>query len=469
MINVVYNEILVYDVDGRKLFPNSNLISYDVHPWHTMGPCGIEVIKNKHNIDFPYTIKQTDSHELISDLNTFNCHDFIELLDNNENDFRTRLLDEVYETKEHFIYPFVLYNNDLFSKYDTIELPEKLIELVKKKLGRICFYQPTEGFYGQSWNDFIWVSNLSKKYGFDKEDIIVVTPNMKANEQKYELIEREMFIDNFTIFEYSYFQHNLWFTPCRALNKGCISFLRQEFEKCLLNNKENKKTHHFLSFNRITKLHRVAIFAELMTNKDLIDKSIVTLAATEDGHINRFYSMIDSGLVESYKHSKERLLKFYQNYDSRKSYTYDFDDLYNNKASNLNVDAHKTTFVNVVTESLIHFNSVFFSEKTFKPMTCAQPFIILGNPHSIRKLKEYGFMTFDRWWDESYDDEFDFAIRLEKIVDVLKEIASWDMDKCYQVTQEMEEVFVNNFNVMVSDVEVRKLINLLRGKPKRLI
>ena len=206
-----------------------------------------------------------------------------------------------------------------------------------------------------------------------------------------------------------------------------------------------------------------------MTNKDLIDKSIVTLAGTEEGYINRFYNMIDGGLAESYKHSKERLLKFYQNYDSRKSYTYDCDDLYNNKASNLNVDAHKTTFVNIVTESLIHFNSVFFSEKTFKPMACAQPFIMLGNPHSIRKLKEYGFMTFDRWWDESYDDEFDFAIRLGKIVDVLKEIASWDMDKCYQVTQEMEEVFVNNFNVMVSDVEVRKLINLLRAKPKRLI
>jgi len=78
-------------------------------------------------------------------------------------------------------------------------------------------------------------------------------------------------------------------------------------------------------------------------------------------------------------------------------------------------------------------------------------------------------MTFDKWWDESYDDEFDFAIRLEKIVDVLKEISSWDMDKCYQVTQEMEEVFVNNFNVMVSDVEVRKLINLLRSGPKKLI
>jgi len=52
---------------------------------------------------------------------------------------------------------------------------------------------------------------------------------------------------------------------------------------------------------------------------------------------------------------------------------------------------------------------------------------------------------------------------------VLEEIASWDLEKCYQITQEMEEVLINNFNVMVSNKEVVKLIQQLESKPIRLI
>ncbi len=469
MINVAYNEILVYTTDGRKLFPNSNIINYDVHPWHTVDLRTIESIKEKYGIQYPYVLQPTDSQELRSELNRFNSQDFIELLDNNKNHFKMCTLSEVYDSGENFIYPIILYNNDLFIKYTTIDLPEKLVSSVKNKKAKICFYQPTEGFYGQNNNDIIWMHKFSKKYGFEKNDIIVIVSNMMSNDYKTNLITDGIIEDNFTIFPYNYFQHNLWFTNCKILNDNCVQTMREKFNQSLLSNKESKKLHHFLCFNRVTKLHRVAIFAELMSNEHLIGKSITTLGGSQNGNKEQFFTMILQGLSDSYEHSKVRLLNYYQNYDSTKHYVYDCDDLENNKADNLNLAAHTNTFVNIITESLIDNRSVFYSEKTFKPMACAQPFILFGNPYSLKKLKEYGFMTFDRWWDESYDNETDFAIRLAKIVSVLKEIASWDMDKCYQVTQEMEEVLINNFNVMVSNKEVIKLIELLNSIPKRLI
>jgi hypothetical protein len=461
MIKIAYNEILVYTADGKKLFPNSNLIDYDIHPWHTVDIQTIEEIKKDFNIEFPYTLKPEDSNELRGALNRFNCQDFIELLDNHNSDFSTYTLDEVCENEDYFIYPIVLYNNDLFIKYETIEFPTKLVEAVKNKKAKICFYQPTEGFFGQRNEDIIWLYNLSKRYGFNKEDVIIITSNMISNEFKTNLINDGIIEDNFIIFQYNYFQHNLWFTHCKILDNSCVEDMRKKFNECLLLNETNKKTNHFLCFNRVNKLHRITIFSELMTNEKLVNKSITTLGATENGDPNQFHVMIQMGLADSYKHNKQRLLNFYQTYDSTKHFIYDHDDLENNKADDINEGAHTSTFLNIITESLIDPRSVFFSEKTFKPIAMAQPFVIYGNPFSLKKLKEYGFKTFDRWWDESYDNETDFAIRSEKIINTLMDIASWDYDKCYQVTQEMRETLIHNFEMMVSNVELQKLIQLL--------
>jgi hypothetical protein len=100
-----------------------------------------------------------------------------------------------------------------------------------------------------------------------------------------------------------------------------------------------------------------------------------------------------------------------------------------------------------------------------------QPFILFGNPYSLKKLKEIGYQTFDKWWDESYDLETDFTRRLEKIVDVMIEIASWDSHKLYEVTNEMEDVLFHNFNVLMSDsdiISLYKTLNTGHKKTKKL-
>jgi hypothetical protein len=91
-----------------------------------------------------------------------------------------------------------------------------------------------------------------------------------------------------------------------------------------------------------------------------------------------------------------------------------------------------------------------------------QPFILFGNPHSLKKLKEYGFKTFDRWWDESYDDETDLDVRLAKITRVLEEIASWDFDKCQKIQIQMEKTLIHNFKKVLGIEELIKLYTTLQ-------
>ena len=44
----------------------------------------------------------------------------------------------------------------------------------------------------------------------------------------------------------------------------------------------------------------------------------------------------------------------------------------------------------------------------------------------------------------------------------MEEISTWDKEKMYKITKEMESVFVNNFNVMVNTNEIYETYKKLR-------
>jgi hypothetical protein len=81
------------------------------------------------------------------------------------------------------------------------------------------------------------------------------------------------------------------------------------------------------------------------------------------------------------------------------------------------------TWVSLVVESTFfeHEHSVFISEKTFKPIACMQPFIIVGSKHSLKYLRKLGYKTFDGFIDESYDECND-EDRFISIMNSLKQI-----------------------------------------------
>ena len=456
-INVAYSEILVYDTDGSILYPNSNIANYDVHPWYT---AKFDELENEYSIKLPYTLKNNDPLSHIFGYK-FNYILFQNLLNNEfKNVFTSSKLDDVYNSNDYFIYPIVILTNDLFNRYETIDIDDRVIQRANEGKCKICFIQSMEGFFGQSDLEFIWLNNLAIKYNLDKSSLIVITSNLKALDNYNELLKRNTINDTFTVIPHSYFQHNLWFHKSENNN---LESAHDVFKDCLEKNKTLDKEKHFLCFNRVPKPHRICIFGELKANPKLKNKSISTLGASNNHHsFDYFYETVNSYIDSNYKHSKDILLKFYERHNSKKHYTYDEWDLHNNKARIINIPAHKKTFVNIVTESLTNSESIFFSEKTFKPIYCAQPFILFGNPHSLRKLKEMGFQTFDKWWDESYDDEFDFTRRLEKIVDVMEEISEWSLEKCKEVTLEMDSVLIHNFETMISDKNLDRLYDKLR-------
>ena len=89
--------------------------------------------------------------------------------------------------------------------------------------------------------------------------------------------------------------------------------------------------------------------------------------------------------------------------------------------------------------------SIFMSEKTFHRMAVLHPFILVGHPYSLKKLKELGFKTFSHWIDESYDEEKDANIRMYKIFNEIDKLCSKSLDELHEMYIEMWPTLKHNY------------------------
>jgi hypothetical protein len=133
------------------------------------------------------------------------------------------------------------------------------------------------------------------------------------------------------------------------------------------------------------------------------------------------------------------------------------------------VDKLMESFVYVVTETCFWENKKHLTEKIFKPIVAKQPFLLLGCTNNLKYLREYGFKTFDSWWDESYDEIEDPIQRLNAVVSIIENLCNLDIDTLENMLKEMEETLSHNFNLFYSTNFVDNAWNELQSKLKELV
>lgn len=115
---------------------------------------------------------------------------------------------------------------------------------------------------------------------------------------------------------------------------------------------------------------------------------------------------------------------------------------------------HKTLFqiVNETYQSNFNGTSLFYSEKTFRPMICMQPFVVYGQPGCNRYLKELGYQTYDDYFDLSFDDEPNDTLRYKLLLHVVstlcKKLQNMSREEQIKWRFQREEILLHNFQVM---------------------
>lgn len=107
---------------------------------------------------------------------------------------------------------------------------------------------------------------------------------------------------------------------------------------------------------------------------------------------------------------------------------------------------YQSAFLHVITETVYHYPHNAYGEKTFKPISCFRPFVVLNVPGALRDLHDLGYKTFSDWWDESYDLIQDPTQRLLAVIDIVEWVCQLDIGRVKAMLEEMTPILQHNYH-----------------------
>lgn len=366
---------------------------------------------------------------------------------------------QLIEEKKSFYVPIPILNDHLGTvNIDLVSLPNDLVDYIHKGKAKVIIYQDSEGFLYKD-SDIEWLNTFASKHNIKKDSLIVESAN-----QKFKTIckdyERKYLIENkFTILPSTDFEDRPWFTKSPKNYPFELTHHYKTFFDYL-----DRKVHYahnkkMMAVARRYSGERAAIFHKVQTTPLLKE---TTYSSLHNPYGNKKEDCIRYVEMLNLKNQRQVTNWLSKNFDFENGHSCDFTDHKENWASEINPHIHYDTLVNVVIEThQSPSKEIFFSEKTYRPFYTAQPFIIFGNPGSLKVLKEMGYKTFDKFWDESYDDDLPISERLEKLYSTMTYIAETPMEELNRLMEYFEPILRHNFNVLISSDRILSKQRLL--------
>tara|TARA_B110000858_G_scaffold190067_1_gene237545 strand:+ start:7121 stop:8632 length:1512 start_codon:yes stop_codon:yes gene_type:complete len=338
-------------------------------------------------------------------------------------------------------------------------IPEDMLNALHSNKCTLLFDQIREGHYHHS-TCVEFMQSFAEKFKLNATNLMLFSGNSNAEALSYTYASSKGIKLLFTPVNTYHFEDTFWFTKnSDKYHSNQRNAHYTYFNNMLQYKLEKEPEKHFLCLNRRLDVHRMAMFSEFKINKTLKDKGLISLGNCYDVSDNEIQYWIKN--VFDTTHNYEDRKVFFEQYDFSKNYVLDKEDFYENFATSLPTDLHKRTFAPVVTETLKGNNEIFFSEKTYRPIYCAQPFFILGNRGQIGRLRELGYKTFGKWWDESYDEQPTWQTRFTALSKTLEEVAHLTPSDLHTIQKEMEETLIHNFNLLMSKTRYRRVMGIL--------
>jgi hypothetical protein len=105
----------------------------------------------------------------------------------------------------------------------------------------------------------------------------------------------------------------------------------------------------------------------------------------------------------------------------------------------------------------------FITEKTFKAILTKRPFVVFGAPGTLKAIQDLGFVTFDGWINERYDNMTTIADRIDCVLKQIEEFCYMSTDQLQQTADEMQDISEYNFNHYIETFGKTNLSNFLNN------
>lgn len=221
----------------------------------------------------------------------------------------------------------------------------------------------------------------------------------------------------------------------------------------------------FLMWNRRFRRNRVEL-ALLLEKYNLVDRSFVSFNAVDlERPTTTFENAIDMNNLLNRQPSLELTEEIVQRFKNRLPLVLDGETDINKMCEDVNRDTkdyYKDSLISLVTETNWELPEVTLTEKSFKPIKEKHPFIIAGVAGSLKALKKMGFMTFDEFWSEEYDEIQCPILRMREIGRVIEKIGNWSARDILDFKRKVKPIIDHNFKQMLkssSEVCVNEILD----------
>jgi len=243
---------------------------------------------------------------------------------------------------------------------------------------------------------------------------------------------------------------------CQQLASDILSFPRMTtlgYESDIVRESDLDKTvlrpKKFLCFNRTLRAHRYAL-AYMAVKMNLLENSIFSFLNMYDN------TEVDSVLYDLESFEFEDANDFAKTVFDLVPYELDTQHLSADERRGFNSANNKQswftdTYIHITSETrFIEGETPFVSEKTWKPISNLQPFIMVGNPGTLKYIKELGFKTFSPFIDESYDEMADYKVRMRHIYSEIERLNNMSIKEIHDWYYSIKDVLLHNQQLLIS-------------------
>ena len=203
----------------------------------------------------------------------------------------------------------------------------------------------------------------------------------------------------------------------------CDKYFRYEVEYEKYFKYHHKRNKHFMSLNRAERRHRTDLVDFLIDTK-LIEKGFVSYSPKE--------LYLDTNFVDV-EHLESESHDLMEDISGEKYY--------------------RDSYFNIVTETHFYENSLFLSEKIYKPIIYKQPFLVYSSPFTMKHLRTIGYKTFSSIIDESYDLEVDNNKRRKMIEFEIERLCNLPLDELHNLYVSIKNILEYNFDYFINKLD----------------
>ena len=344
-----------------------------------------------------------------------------------------------FDFKSEFSYFVHVHHNQKLWPRHINKIPNIILENIRKGNGWLIFDNTLEGDRIDGEHLLVQLYGNIKKLNLPFDKIVFITNDLNAEQTHKEFGSNE----RIKVISYMWNVYDIKrLTTHKYLREINVSD-EIDYKKTNIN-----KVKHFLKINRTNRPERdlCMLFIEKENLYDKFKISFPQLGEDAFPPHNRFKKYTTPELIKSL--------------ESKLPFDIDETDESNHGPAGIGkgkFDAdlplqpihYRDTLISLVlgafpfVENCCHLHS-----STYNPIYQGHPIIQFGPYKSLERMKEQGFKTFDKWWDESYDDIEDGWERFEAVLSLVHKVSKLPKHKVLGMLDEMSDTLQHNIDLI---------------------